>query len=190
MKTRPEAVRRKQTRLRAVDISSNIMSTTNISNLLLQNINEPLPVETQLDKALTWGKSLSTLSIFTRRKIDLHVRKCGKLKEKSISKTSVRGRLFKHKRFLSSDSVYNAFNLLYFYVKPWCKASIKKELRNVRIQLCKRTGEVYKVTCSCPARKSGYCNHVMALLYEIVKYSLNQLTELPEKKTCTSVLRK
>ena len=53
MKTRPEAIRLKQTRLRAVHISSNIMSaTTNISNLLLQNKNEPLPVETQLDKPL------------------------------------------------------------------------------------------------------------------------------------------
>ena len=75
------------------------MSATNIPNLLLQNINEPLPVETQLDKALTWGESLSTLPIFTRREIDLHVRKCGKLKGKSISKTSVKGRLFKHERF-------------------------------------------------------------------------------------------
>ena len=52
MKTRPEAIRLKQTRLRAVHISSNIMSATNISNLLLQNKNEPLPVETQLDKPL------------------------------------------------------------------------------------------------------------------------------------------
>ena len=86
------------------------MSATYISNLLLQNINEPLPVETQI-KALTWRKSLSTLSIiFTRREIDLHVRKCGgKLKGKSISKTSVRRRYFKHERFLSSDSVYTAF---------------------------------------------------------------------------------
>ena len=65
------------------------MSAANISNLLLQNINEPLPVETQLDKALTWGKSLSTSTIFTRREIDLHIRKCGKLKGKSISKISV-----------------------------------------------------------------------------------------------------
>ena len=55
MKTRPKAIRHIQTRLHAVHISSNIMSATNISNLLLQNINEPLPVETQLDKALTWG---------------------------------------------------------------------------------------------------------------------------------------
>ena len=50
------------------------MSATNISNLL-QNINEPLPVETQLDKALTSGKSLSTLPTFKRREIDLHVRR-------------------------------------------------------------------------------------------------------------------
>ena len=151
-KTRSEAIRHKQKGMRAVYISSNIMSATNISNLLLQNIIESLPVDTQLDIALTWSKSLSAIPIFTRTEIHLHVRKCGKLKGKSISKTSVRGRLFKHERFLSSDSVYTAFNLLYFYVKARCKASMKKELRNVRIQLCKRTGDVYKATCSCPEK--------------------------------------
>ena len=161
MKTRPGAINHKQTGLLAVQILSKIMSATNISVLLL-------PVETHLEKPLTWGKSLSTLPIFTRREIDLHVKKCGKLKGKSILKTSMRGRLFKlFERFLSSDSIYTAFNLLYFYVKARCKASMKKELRNVRIQLCKRTGEVYKATCSCPAGKSDYCNHVMTLLYEI-----------------------
>ena len=67
---------------------------------------------------------------------------------------------------------------------------MKKELSNVRIQSCKRTGEVYKAKCSCPAGISGYCNHVMALLYETAEYSLNQLTEVPQEKTCTSVLRK
>ena len=30
----------------------------------------------------------------------------------------------------------------------------------------------------------------MALLYEIAEYSLNQLTEVPRGKACTSVLRK
>ena len=180
-------IRHKQTGLRAVHISSNIMPATNISNLLLQNINEPLPLETVIDIALTWGKSLSTLPILTRRGINLHVRKCGEMKGESISKTSVRGRLFKHERFLINDSVYIAFNQLYFYVKARCKASVKKELRDVRIQLCKRTGEVYKVTYSCPAGKSG---NVMALLYEIAEYSLIQLTEVPEEKVFASVLRK
>ena len=121
MKTRSEAIKHKQTRLHVMHISSNIMSVTNISNLPLQNINESLPVEIQLDIALTRGKSFSTLPIFTRGEIDLHVRKCGKLKAKSISKTTVRGRLFKHKRFLSIDSVYTAFNLLYFF----CQSSMQ-----------------------------------------------------------------
>ena len=71
MKTRPKAIRHKQTGLYAVQIS-NIMPGTNISNLLLKNINDPLSDKTQLDKALTWGKFLSTLSIFTRREIFLH----------------------------------------------------------------------------------------------------------------------
>ena len=56
MKTRPGAINHKQTGLLAVQISSNIMSATNISELLLQNINEPLPVKTHLEKPLTWGK--------------------------------------------------------------------------------------------------------------------------------------
>ena len=55
---------------------------------------------------------------------------------------------------------------------------MKKALRNVRIQLYKRAGEVYKAKCSWPAGKSGYCNHVMALLHKIAEYSLNQLTEI------------
>ena len=76
-----------------------------------------LSIETPVDTVLTWGKSLSSLPIFTRREIDLHVTKCGKLKGKSISKTSVRGRLFQNERFLSSESVYTSSNPMYFYVK-------------------------------------------------------------------------
>ena len=87
------------------------MSATNISKLLLQNINESLPIKTQLDKVLTRAKSLSTLPIFTKGEINLHLRKCGKLKRHSTSETSVRGRLFKHESFLSSDSVYASLNL-------------------------------------------------------------------------------
>ena len=89
MKPKPEAIRHKQAGMRAVQISSSTMFATNISNLLLEKINEPLPVETHLYKEMTWGKSLLTLPIFTRREIDLHARKCGKLKGNSISKTSL-----------------------------------------------------------------------------------------------------
>ena len=166
------------------------MNATNISKLPLQNIDVILPIETPVDTVLTWGKSLSSLPIFTRREIDLHVTKCGKLKGKSISKTSVRGRLFQNERFLSRESVYTSSNSMYFYVKARCRASMQKEHRKALVQLCKRTGEVYKATCSCPTGKSGYCNHVMALLYEIAEYSLNSLTQVPQEKACTSVSKK
>ena len=36
---------------------------------------------------------------------------------------------------------------------------------------------------SCPAGESGYCNHIMALLFEIVDYSLHQLISIPEEKS-------
>ena len=64
MKTKPEARMYKQEGLQAVQNLSTIISATNILSLLLQNINEPLTVETQLDKVLTWGKSLSTLCLY------------------------------------------------------------------------------------------------------------------------------
>ena len=79
-----------------MQVLSKVMSATTIYKLLLQNINESLFVETQLDKSLTWDKSSSTKRTFTRRELDLHVRKCGKLKGKSILKTSVRRMVFKH----------------------------------------------------------------------------------------------
>ena len=82
------------------------MSATNISKILFQNINAPLPAEIQLDKEMTWCKSLSALNVFTSREIELHLRKCGKLKGKPISETLVRGRLFKYERFLSSESIF------------------------------------------------------------------------------------
>ena len=165
MKTSSEGIRHKQTRLRAVQFSSNIMPVTNISDFILPNISEPLSLKTQLDKALTWSKLLSILTTFTRTEIELNVRKCGKLEGTSTSKTSVRGNIFKHELFLSSDSVYAAFNRLHFYVKARCQASMKKELRNAWVQLCNRTGEVYKATSLCPAGKNSYCYQVRVLGY-------------------------
>ena len=64
MKTKPEARMYKQEGPQAVQNLSAIISATNILSVLLQNINKPLTVEAQLDKVLTWGKSLSTLYLY------------------------------------------------------------------------------------------------------------------------------
>ena len=40
--------------------------------------------------------------------------------------------------------------------------------------------------CSCPAANSGSCSHIMAILFELADYSLNQVNCVPEEISCTS----
>ena len=51
---------------------------------------------------------------------------------------------------------------------------MKKEERSVAVKLSTITSKVLDGSCSCPAGKSGYCNHVIAMLLEIADYSLSQ----------------
>ena len=66
---------------------------------------------------------------------------------------------------------------------------MKKDLRKVFVSINRATSMVSSADCSCPAGKSGYCNHVMALLLELADYSLRGLKKVPEEKACTSVAR-
>ena len=106
-----------------------------------------------------------------------------------ITKTLVRGRKFKEERFLTADSICTAKTKDLFKVKGLCKASMKKDLRKVFVSINRATSMVSSADCSCPAGKSGYCNHVMALLLELADYSLRGLKKVPEEKACTSVAR-
>ena len=48
------------------------------------------------------------------------------------------------------------------------------------------TSKVIDGSCSCPARKSGYCNHVMALLLELAEYSLSEFQSVSKGIIFTS----
>ena len=93
------------------------------------------------------------------------------------------------KCFLGSDSIFTKCDKRVFYVKGLCKASIKKEKLSVAVKLSTITGKVLDGSCSYPAGKSGYCNHVMALLLELADYSLSQFKSVPKEIVCTSRLR-
>ena len=68
------------------------MPTIKISKFPSQNINELLPVETQLDKAPTKGKSLVA---FTRKEIEVHVRETkAKTESKIYVKNFSKGKVF------------------------------------------------------------------------------------------------
>ena len=66
---------------------------------------------------------------------------------------------------------------------------MKKEKRSAAVKVTNITSIVLDGSCSCPAGKSGYCNHVMALLLELADYSLSQFKSVPEEIACTSRLR-
>ena len=70
-----------------------------------------------------------------------------------------------------------------------CKASMKNEVRDLMVYISRLTSSVRKAYCSCPAGNSGYCNHVMALLFELAEYSLSLFENIPEEISCTSRLR-
>ena len=59
---------------------------------------------------------------------------------------------------------------------------MKNVKRNVLAHISRRTSLVEKVSYACPTGKSGYCNHVMALLHEPAGYSLNSLEKVPPGK--------
>ena len=77
-----------------------------------------------------------------------------------------------------------------FYVKGKRKVSMKREIRSMDVGINKANCDIIFAKCSCPAGESGYCNHIMALLFEIVDYSLRQLISIPEEKTCTNMARR
>ena len=67
---------------------------------------------------------------------------------------------------------------------------MKKIKSDVLVTLGRKTSRVEKIKCSCPAGASSYCNHVMAILFEIADYSLKGLTEVPQEVSCTGTARK
>ena len=142
-----------------------------------------------VNMGISWGKSLEMLPQFTIKEIEQHRQLSGKTPESAIIKTLDRGRKFKNERYITSDSIFKKCDKGIFYVKGLCKASMKKEKRLVTVKSSTITSKVLDGSCSCPAGKSGYCNHVIALLLELADYSLSQFKSVPKEIACTSRLR-
>ena len=97
---------------------------------------------------------------------------------------------FKKERFLTADSIYTAKTKNLFKIKGLCKASMKKGLRKVFVSSINRaTSMVSSADCRFSTGKSGYCNHVIALLLQFADYSLRGFKSVAEEKTFTSVAR-
>ena len=133
-----------------------------------------------------WEKCLKEMPVFTIRKIENHRIKIGK-SSSTIMKITDPGKRFNEERYLSADDVFESNTERIFCVKGKCKVSMKREIRSMEVGINKVNCDIIFAKCSCPAGESGYCNHIVALLFEIANYSLHQLILVPEEKACTSM---
>ena len=77
-----------------------------------------------------------------------------------------------------THSVHKVFSNS-FMVKAKCRASMStREIHDLEVSL------------DLTADSSGYCNHILSLLLELARYSLEELDRVPEKAACTSMSRK
>ena len=61
-------------------------------------------------------------------------------------------------------------------VKAECQASMStREIHDLEVLLDLASGNVLVEQCTCKAGNSGYCNHVISLLLELPRYSLEDL---------------
>ena len=141
------------------------------------------------EASIGWSKSLKNLPLFTVRNIAQHRELSGKGKGLSIMKTLQRGRKFQVEGYVKNNTMFSRTSDNLFEIKCKCQASMKQELRNVYVALRNRTGKVDFAHCDCPAGKSGYCNHVMALLIQLAKYSLSGIEKIPDEVACASTAR-
>ena len=105
---------------------------------ILENIENNIEIILEKQTEIEWNKSLTDMPAFTIKEIELHRQNSGK-SQTSVIKTLDRGRNLKNERYLSADSVYTGLMGLDFVVKPRCKASMKKEKREVQVSISRIT---------------------------------------------------
>ena len=80
-------------------------------------------------------------------------------------------------------------NMTCFLVKSCVNAAMKNNVYTVYVHLNEANGEVVHSNCTCTAGKGGQCKHVVALLFQVIEYKQLDMTEIPDKPTCTQLLQ-
>ena len=113
--------------------------------------------------------------------------------------------LRKAKVFLEDEYLHDIQTVndqIYFYYRAKCFHSFKarEDPHNLKLVFCISSGEVKYAYCgpTCAAGKSGFCNHILALMLKVGKYSLYDCQDVRDLKheddenpatACTSALQ-
>ena len=63
---------------------------------------------------------------------------------------------------------------------------MKKKDRWILLAVSKQSCEVQYAHCECPSGKAGTCSHSFALMKLFAKWVIDNLSEIPSQKACTS----
>lgn len=151
-----------------------------------------------------WGTAVAKSPLFTCTEMDRHIANSGKKHQHSEYHSLPTG-LRKAKAFLADEYLHEIQthqDQRYFYYRAKCFHSFKvrEEPHNMKLALCIVSGEVEYAYCgpSCAAGKSGFCNHILALMMKVCKYSLYDCKDVRDLKdeedenpttACTSALQ-
>jgi len=112
---------------------------------------------------------------FTKVEVTRYIENSGKRlgsSHHSVPANWKKGKTFLEDEYLKSIECTSDEN--YFYFRCKCYHSFRKndEPHNLKLAMCTVSGDVVESTCSCASGKTGYCNHSLALMLELCKFSL------------------
>ncbi|CAH3156500.1 unnamed protein product, partial [Pocillopora meandrina] len=119
-----------------------------------------------------WSTSLQRMPLFIRAEMDLHISKSGKNFDRNKQNHAVPTSMKKAKTFLDNE-----------YLKDLT---------------CAMSGVVKYASCTCVAGSVGFCNHVLAVMMKLCKFSLyycqdikdlENESDMTQAKACTSSLQ-
>ena len=124
-----------------------------------------------------WSADIQRMPFFFCAEMNLHISKSGKIIDPTSKAHSIPTSIRKATTFLNDEylkSISAASDKNYFYFSSHCSHSFRKNdaPHNLKVALCIFSGEVKHASCCCVAGKVGFCNHILALLMKICKFSL------------------
>lgn len=143
------------------------------------------------------------MPFFTRAEMNTHISRSGKNIDPKTATHTVPTCIRKATTFLNDEylkEILATSDEKYFYFKARCHHSFRKNdpPHTLKLKLCLLSGEVVYANCTCVAGNVGFCNHVLALMLKVCKFSLFECKSVQDldteddmnpKQTCTERLQ-
>ena len=175
-------------KLHLLSSTREITSTTDTSDSELPTSSSVLGEPKPKFPSSGWSVSLDKAPFFSRVEIDRHISQSGKSVGGSQHHTLPTG-LTKAKTYLQDEYLHDietAYDQSFFFYRAKCFHSFKKSgsPHELKLALCVVSGEVKYAYCgpTFAAGKSGFCNHVLALMLKVCKFSFYNCQKVTDLK--------